>query len=256
MGIILDMDGVLWQGPALLPGFHGFFQFLDQASIPYVFATNNSSSSVNQYVQRLEGLGVYTESERVITSGVVAADYLTKAVPAGSRVCVIGETGLFESVTSNGFVVADEDAKALVVGLDREINYAKLANAMKIILNGALFVGTNPDPTLPHKGLPLPGTGAILAAISKSTGVDPIIVGKPETHMLTHALSVLGVKADDALMVGDRLETDILGAQRAGIPTALLLSGVTSESALNESNIKPDSVFRNLEDLTSALARS
>lgn len=251
-GLIIDMDGVLWRGPEPMPGLARFFEVLGRRGLPFVLATNNSTSSMNQYVDKLAGFGIQVAGERIVTSAYATADYLREAEP-GAPVYMIGEAGLEEALKSRGFRLTVDEARFVVVGLDRGITYQKLATAMHLIEKGAQFIGTNPDRTLPTPDGLRPGAGTMLAALAAASGVEPFIVGKPEPPMIQQALRVLGTDQDRTAMVGDRLETDILAGKKAGIRTILVLSGVTRREQLMESDIQPDWVLDDIGALAAAL---
>jgi 4-nitrophenyl phosphatase len=251
-GFVVDMDGVLWRGPEPMRGLVAFFDVLGRRGLPYVLATNNSTSSIGQYVDKLARFGVHVPRERIVTSAYATADFLLEREP-GAPVYMIGEEGLEEALESRGFRLTTDDAHFVVVGLDRGITYQKLATAMDLIEKGARFIGTNPDRTLPTPDGLRPGAGTMLAAIAAASGVEPLIVGKPEGPMIQQALRVLGTDRERTAMVGDRLETDILGGKKAEIKTILVLSGVTRCEELIESDIQPDWVLDDIGALAAAL---
>lgn len=252
---MIDMDGVLVRGNAALPGLVEFFSWLERHSKPFIIATNNATTSPQMLSERLENLGVQVRSDQVITSGEAAAGYLKEKFQHGARVYVVGEQPLLSAMRRAGFTIARHaaDVQAVVIGLDRRVTWSKLTEATLAIQAGALFIGTNPDPSLPiERGFAI-GTGALLAAVQAATGIEATIIGKPETPLFKQALQRLGTPAEHTLALGDRLETDILGAKKAGMPTALLLTGATSLVDLEKSKLQPDGVFENLIDLTQAL---
>lgn len=251
-GLIVDMDGVLWRGETSLPGFAPFFELLQRKQIPYILATNNATKTQDQYVQKFARLGVSISSKQVMTSSLATAEYLTSQYPGGTRIHVVGQDGIRQAIARAGFEIADSDVEAVVVGLDFEMTYDKLRRAAILINRGARFIGTNPDLTFPFEDGIAPGNGAILAAITAGTGQKPTIIGKPEKIIFELALEHLGLPADQAAMVGDRLETDIVGAQKTGLKTILVLSGVTQPHELDDSPIKPDWVFSGIDALVRA----
>jgi len=255
--VVMDMDGVLWRGDAPLPGLHAFFEFLQQRSLPFILATNNSTKTVEAYVQTLAKLGVTVEPEHIVTSAVATAEYL-RATYAGKqlRTHLVGEAGLFEIMLQAGFSQVMSEADVVVVGMDRDLTYQKIRTASTLIRQGGRFIGTNGDRTFPMPDGLAPGSGSMLAAIEAASGQAPFIIGKPEPVMFEMSLARMGVAAANALMVGDRLETDILGGQRAGLITALVRSGVTSPEVLAASAIQPDLVFDGLPDLQAALGQA
>ena len=250
--LILDADGVLWHGETAMPALPTFFSRLNEAGIGTVIATNNSTKTVTSYVQKLAKFGVEMAAERIITSAVATATYLADQYPAGTPIFVVGEAGLKETLVESGFAIVDGyeigmPATLVVVGLCRQISYELLANACLHISGGARFVATNPDATYPTERGELPGAGAILAAIERATGKPPdIIIGKPHSFMFQEALRRLGGSRQNTAMVGDRLSTDILGGVNAGIPTILLLSGISQSAELQLSTIQPDYLFNDI----------
>jgi 4-nitrophenyl phosphatase len=243
------MDGVLWRGGDVLPGVDAFFAFLQQHDIAFALATNNSTKTVESYVEHLNRIGVPARPEHVITSSVATADYVSHHYPPGTPVYIIGQAGIREALAARGYPEDPANAKIVVVGLDFEVTYDKLKTAALRIRAGADFIGTNGDRTFPTPEGLVPGNGSLLATIQTATDVEPIVIGKPETAMFTVALERLGTTADQTLMIGDRLETDILGAQRAGLPTALVLTGITTAEEARVAAIQADGVYDSLATL-------
>jgi 4-nitrophenyl phosphatase len=256
--LIIDMDGVLWRGDEPMPGLLVFFAFLRQNDIPYVLATNNSSRTPEQYAAKLAGFGAQVPVESILTSALVSAAYLTDVARSGSKVFVIGEEGIQRALKEQGFVLADDEderhpeADYVVVGWDRNLTWEKLATASLLIHNGARFVGTNPDTTYPTERGPVPGNGALLAVLETSTGVKPIVIGKPEPWMYREALRRMDARPENTAMIGDRLDTDIAGGARAGLTTVLTLSGIATEWDLAASSIRPDLVVADIQELTAS----
>lgn len=256
-GVVLDMDGVLWRGATPLPGLQDAFAWFTERDIPYALLTNNSGKTQAQYVAKLESLGVPdVPPQRILTSAVATADHLSTRYPAGTPVYVVGMDGIRSALTDAGFDVVDGDAPAevVVVGIDFDLSYAKLKRAALLIRSGAAFIGTNGDKTFPDGDGLVPGAGSLLALIQTATGVAPEVVGKPGLPMFEAALRATGTPAAKTLMVGDRLDTDIFGAKGAGMPTALLLSGVTTPDELAVSDVWADVAFETLEALLRAWA--
>jgi 4-nitrophenyl phosphatase len=247
--LILDLDGVIWRGNEPIGDLPSVFRRIQEASLAVSFVTNNSTLTVSDYLTKLENFGVSVEPWQVVTSGEATATYLKNFLPAGSSVFVIGEGGLEETLRAHGFVVAREDARAVVVGLDREFAYHKLAVALSLVNHGAALVGTNPDPTLPQPGGPVPGAGAILASVEAATGKQATIIGKPSAEMFNQALDRLGIHPHEALVVGDRLDTDIAGGQASGCPTAVVLTGATSAEQASQWEPVPDFISPDLSSL-------
>jgi 4-nitrophenyl phosphatase len=250
--LVIDMDGVLWRGDTPLPGLIEFFDFLHGRPLPYMLATNNARKTPEQYQARFKGFGVTIPREVVLTSSLATAAYLENVLEAGSPVYVLGEDGLREAVRSVGFkVLADaaEAAVAVVAGIDFTLSYDKLKYAVLHVQRGARFIGSNADLTLPTEEGFYPGAGAILAAIQAATGVKPVTIGKPERLMFDIAVQKLGSDPARTAMVGDRLETDILGAQGAGLRTIMVTTGVDDETTVAEKGINPDVIFSGIDAL-------
>lgn len=249
---VLDMDGVLWRGGEVQLNVTAFFEFAARHNIGYAFATNNSTKTVAMYIERLQGVGIPVTPEQVITSAVATADYISRHYPAGTPVYVIGGPGIREGLAERGFPEDPDRAELVVVGMDFDVTYERLKTATLRIRAGATFIGTNGDRTFPIPEGLAPGNGSILAAIEAATDVAPLIIGKPETAMFEVALRRLNVEPAHALMVGDRLETDILGGQRAGMRTAVVLTGITTPEMARTADIQADVVYESLAALYAA----
>jgi 4-nitrophenyl phosphatase len=254
--VILDMDGVLWRGNRPLAGLRKLFDTFERRSLPAVIATNNATIEPASVAARLKEEGVLFPPEKVVTSADAAAAHVARSFPAGVRVHVVGEEPLRAALTKAGcqIVSGADHPEAVIVGMDRRLDWEKLMQATLAIRAGAAFIGTNPDRTFPSERGIGPGNGAILAALEAATGTAPTVVGKPEPHLFLEAARRLAVEVSGCLVVGDRLETDILGGRRAGMPTALLLTGVTSREGLQASEIHPDVVLEDLPELSAWLS--
>jgi 4-nitrophenyl phosphatase len=250
--VILDMDGVMYRGLTALPGAGDLITFLEQNGINYLLVTNNSTLSPAQFVQRLARMGITVPEARVMTSGGATAAYLATIAPPGTTVNVIGEPPLIEQLEKRGFVLAGREARYVVVGWDKGINWEKLKTACLAIRDGATFIGTNPDKTYPLEKDIIPGAGSLIAALVAATDVQPIVVGKPEPIILRQALEWLGAKAEDTVAIGDRLDTDILGGVRAGIPTIMVLTGISTREEAARYIVQPDVIYPDLPALLQA----
>jgi 4-nitrophenyl phosphatase len=252
-GVICDMDGVLWRGETPLPGLRDFFALLESRHIGYVLATNNASKTPEQYVEKLARMGVTTTADHVLNSATAAADYLATQAAPGTPVYPIGGPGIREALRSHGFTLTEGDrADYVVVGWDRELTWQKLATATLLIRDGAGFIAANPDRTFPMEDGLVPGNGAQVAALITATDVTPVMAGKPGPLLYERALARMGTAPEETLVIGDRLDTDILGGLRLGMPTALVLSGITQPDELPASPIHPDVVFDDLVALVRA----
>jgi len=247
--LITDMDGVLWRGREPMPGLIEFFKFLRQRDIRFVCATNNASTSAERLAERLQGWGADVRPEEIVTSSTATADYLEAILPRGTRLYVIGMEGLRVALEQKGFVLAEEDVAAVVVGIDWNVTYNHFKRAALNIRAGAKFIGTNGDRTFPNPEGIVPGNGALLALIETATDVKPFVIGKPSPTLYQMALKRLGAVEAQTLVLGDRMETDILGAVLLGLKSALVLSGVTTREQLAASDYQPDWVFDNIADL-------
>jgi 4-nitrophenyl phosphatase len=259
--LIIDMDGVLWQGETPMVGLVEFFDTLRRKQKGFVLATNNSSKTPDQYVEKLANFGVEIAKFQILTSSEATANFIRRQNPACKKAYIVGEIGLqiamraqgYDLLETDGFVGVGARVDFVVVGMTRHVCYQQLANAAYLVNNGAKFVGTNPDVTIPTEVGPLPGAGSLLAFIETATNVRPIIVGKPYETMFEEALRRLDGTTADTVMVGDRLNTDIVGGHRAGLRTIMLLTGITKEEDLTNAEVQPDWVFPNLIQLATYL---
>jgi 4-nitrophenyl phosphatase len=251
---VLDMDGVIWRANQPIGDLPWIFSRLKTGGYQVVLATNNSTLTPALYVQKLKGFGVELERWQVINSSQTAAHYLKQRFPDGGPVYVLGEVGLVEALNEEGFIHQEREVKAVVAGMDRQLNFEKLKQATMLIRAGALFVGTNPDVTFPTPEGLIPGAGAILAALETATSVKPVVVGKPSPQMYRVALQRLKLPPELVLVVGDRIETDIVGAQQIGCRSALVLSGVTSREDAEKWRPAPDLIAADLTGVVNSLS--
>jgi 4-nitrophenyl phosphatase len=247
------MDGVLWRDTEAIGDLPALLKLIEQKGLKVAFVTNNATRTVEQYQEKFRGFGAEVAADQIHTSSKAAAHFLSEKHPAGGTVHVIGERGLREALTDRGFSIGDSNPLAVVVGLDRELSYEKLKQATILIRSGVPFIGTNPDRTLPSPAGEVPGAGSILAALEAATGVQPLIIGKPERALLDGAMAQLGVGPGETLMAGDRIETDVAAGQAAGTHTALLLSGVTTIETARTWQPAPDYIEADLETLLAKL---
>ena len=248
-GLILDMDGVLWRDNTPIGDLPALFAEIRRRNLSVILATNNATLSADQYIEKLAKFGVFLEHWQVINSSQATADYLRQRYPKGGPVFVIGEQGLKIELAAQGFYESEQEPLAVVVGLDRTITYEKLKKAGLLVRAGAPFVATNPDKTYPTPEGLAPGSGVFVGAVQAASDVDPVIIGKPEPEMYRLALHRLGLRPDQVLVVGDRLETDIAGAQKLKCRTALVLSGVSTLDQAKIWHPAPDYIVENLSAL-------
>jgi 4-nitrophenyl phosphatase len=248
--LVIDMDGVLYRGNDPLPCLPEFIDFLRRAGIGFRLATNNSGSTPTQYAAKLAKMGAQVRPAEIITSGTATAHVLAQRYPRGTRVHVFGEQSVRDALTERGLQLADEDVQAVVASIDWGVNYEKIKRAAVLIRRGAAFYATNLDPTRPTEEGLVPGTGALIAAIQVGSETNPIAVGKPEPTMFELAMAEMGAVPSSTATLGDRIDTDMLGGQRAGLATILVLSGST---ALAEAEAwGPDFIFEDIADLLRA----
>ncbi len=251
--LILDMDGVLWRDTEPIGDLPAIFNEIEQRGWKTAFATNNATRSVDQYVLKLSSFGVKAKAEQIINSGLATARYLQERYPSGGHVYIIGEQGLIATLEDFGFIHSMERPLAVVASLDRELDYQKLREASNFIRKGVPFLGTNPDPSLPTPGGYIPGTGAILAALTAASNQSPIIMGKPSPVMYQIALHALDVQPGNAVAIGDQMPTDIAAGVEAGCQTALVLTGVSTRETAAEFEFQPTYIANDLTELIDRL---
>jgi 4-nitrophenyl phosphatase len=247
--LIIDMDGVLYRGKNAIPGTPEFLEFLRQHGIGFCLATNNSTRTPQQYVDKLAGMGVQVHTSEVLTSAQATATYMASITPASTPVFVVGQDGLWTALREAGFALVEDEPEYVVAGMDFTVCYERLAQATLHIRAGARFVGTNPDKTFPSERGIVPGAGSLLAFLETATGVTPTVIGKPETAMMEQAMARMAAEPAATAVLGDRLETDILAGRRAGLTTLLVLSGITDRAMLEGADIQPDLVFDDVAHL-------
>jgi 4-nitrophenyl phosphatase len=247
--LLVDLDGVLYRGAIPLPRAQDFIVWLQDRRITFRLVTNNATLTPEQYRDKLAMMGIVINAREVFTSALATSLYLKEEGQAGRSAYVIGEDGIRQAVEDAGLEITADKPDWVVVGLDRQLTYEKLAVASLAIGSGARFLGTNPDTSFPNERGLVPGAGAIQAAITATTGVTPKVIGKPQPLMLKLAMADLGGSNEDTAMLGDRLDTDIAGAIAAGMPSILVLTGVSTREDLVAGSIQPTLVAANLEEL-------
>lgn len=250
--LIIDIDGTLLRGSTPLPGLSEFFSFLRSRRISFVVASNNATKTPADYQEKLAGLGVQIAAEQILTAAMVTANYLEGELGQGAGLYVIGERALREVLHRAGFVLlqdASRPADAVVVGGDSTLTYEKLKNAALQLQSGARFVGTNPDLLCPSEEGLVPEAGTTLAALQAATGIQPAVIGKPARYLFDMAVDKMGSERAKTAVLGDRLETDVLGGQRAELRTVLVTSGVDGERTIQQKGIEPDLVVSGLDAL-------
>lgn len=251
--LILDMDGVIWRADSPIGDLAATFQRIRARGLKYVFATNNSTKTSEQYVERLQAFGVEVEPWQVVTSSQAAARLVAQTFPQGTKVVVIGEDGLRIPIEQEGFEIVSLEnaskAQVVVMGMDRGVSFEKLSEATLLIRKGIPFYATNTDKTFPTPRGQIPGAGAWISVITTATNVQPTVAGKPFPFLMDLSLEKLGTSKEETLVVGDRLETDIAAGQAVGCPTALVLSGVSTREQAANWNPTPDIIVEDLSEL-------
>jgi len=247
--LILDMDGVLWKESEAIGNLPEIFARIQALGLDYILATNNATKTQKKYVEKLAGFGAYIPEEKIVNSSMAVAYLLHKRFPSGGNVYIVGETGLAQALEQAGFHQSENNCVAVIASMDRAISFEKLKRATLLIRSNVPFYATNPDRTYPTPEGLIPGAGSIIGSLEISTDVKPIIAGKPNPTLYEFALERLGTLPSQTMVVGDRLETDILGGQKLGCPTALVLSGIATRTE-GESHQPPvDVIAESLEEL-------
>lgn len=246
-GYLIDLDGTMYRGTEPIEDAADFIKRLIDKGIPYLFVTNNSSRTPAQVAEKLRSFQIPAEEDQVFTSSLATANYIYERDKDAS-VYVIGEEGIQTAIAEKGFAKGGEDADYVVIGIDREITYEKLAVACLAVRNGAKFISTNGDIALPTERGLMPGNGAFTSVIAVSTETKPVFIGKPEPVIVDQALKILGTSKAETLMVGDNYNTDIMAGVNAGLDTLLVHTGVTTKEHLINYKIQPTYTVDRLRD--------
>jgi NagD protein len=245
---VMDMDGVIVRGSQPVPGAVEFINRLREQEARYLVLTNNSIYTPRDLVNRLRYLGIDVPEDRVYTSGIATARFLHSQRPDGSAF-VIGEAGLTTALHDVGYVLSEHEPDYVVLGETATYSFERITRAIRLILAGARFIATNPDTVGPVEGGVAPATGAVAALIEKATGVAPYYVGKPNPLMLRTALRVIDAHSEDTVMIGDRMDTDIVMGLESGLETILVLTGVTSQEQVDRYPYRPTHVMESVADI-------
>lgn len=245
---ILDLDGVIYHGKRIIPGAGEAIHRLMEAGSRIIFLTNNATRSRESIAGKLKGMGIKCSAADVISSAYAASMYI-KEQSGPSSIYPVGEQGLVEELRRAGHTIAEQNTDLVVVGLDREFTYKKLSIGLDNLRNGAGFIATNTDALLPTEHGFLPGAGSMVAALRAASGKEPMVIGKPHRPIMDILLKEYGLNSKDCVMVGDRLETDILAGIRTDIRTVLVLTGASSMEDIESSGIRPDIVLESIADL-------
>lgn len=245
---ICDMDGVIYHGNRLLNGVVSFVNWLIEEEKKFIFLTNSSERSPNELCQKLERLGLDVPKENFYTSALATASFLKGQCPGGSAY-VIGEAGLTNALYDAGFSMNDVNPDYVIVGECRSYNIEKIEKAVKLVFGGAKLIGTNPDLTGPTENGIVPATRALISPIELATGTQAYFIGKPNPLMLRHARKRMDCTSEETVIIGDRMDTDIVAGIESGIDTVLVMSGVTTEEAMATFAYKPKYIFSGVGDI-------
>ncbi|MCI0455718.1 MAG: HAD-IIA family hydrolase, partial [Gemmataceae bacterium] len=248
-GYLIDMDGVIYRGNELIPGSDRFIDELLTAGVPFRFLTNNSQRTRRDVATRLQRLGIDVGEEHIFTCAMATARFLAQQKPSGTAF-VIGEGGLLTALHNNGYAIVDRDPDFVVVGEGRTFTCEMLEAALNMVVSGARLVATNLDPNCPTQSGTRPGCGAVVAMLEAASGLKAFSVGKPSPVMLRAARKELGLTTDQTIVIGDTMETDILGGVQLGFKTVLVLSGGTRREDLVRYAYRPDKVVESIADLS------
>jgi 4-nitrophenyl phosphatase len=247
-GYLIDLDGTIYRGNQVIDGAREFVGWLRKRNLPYLFVTNNSSVTKESVAAKLCTMGVKAKPNQVITSGYAAANYIKRRIK-NPNVYMIGEEGLKEALNESDIPITNKgNANVVLIGLDRQITYKKLATAALAVQNGAAFISTNRDAAIPSEDGFVPGNGSLTAVISASTGTDPTFIGKPETIMMEEALKQLNLAREEVVLIGDNYATDMLAGSQAGIDTVMVFTGVTRREDLLKVNLQPTYCINTLHE--------
>ena len=248
---ICDMDGVIYHGNRLLPGVTAFVQLLQASGKRYLFLTNSSERSPKELAQKLARLGLEVPAEHFYTSALSTAAFLASQSP-GCSVYAIGEPGLLNALYEAGLTMNDVSPDYVVVGESKSYTYETMTKAIRLVLGGARLIGTNSDTTGPTEGGIVPACACLVAPIELATGCRAYYLGKPNPLMMRSALKQLGATREDSVIIGDRMDTDILAGIESGIDTVLVLTGVTAEADLRRYPYRPGHVLSGIAALVAS----
>ncbi|MDQ0257638.1 4-nitrophenyl phosphatase [Evansella vedderi] len=247
-GYLIDLDGTMYKGEEKIDAASRFVHSLVNNNLHYLFVTNNSSRTPKQVAEKLNQMDIPAKPEHVFTTSMATANYIEEKLGADVKVFMIGEEGLEEALQSKEFTFVDEDADVVVMGIDRNITYEKLAKACLSVRGGATFISTNGDVALPTERGLMPGNGSLTSVVEVSTGVKATYIGKPEAIIVNQALEVIGTSLEETVMVGDNYQTDILAGIRAKMDTIIVHTGVTLKEHLVKEKVQPTWSIDSLDD--------
>jgi NagD protein len=242
---LMDMDGVLVKGSTAIPGAARFIDQLNDQGIPYLVLTNNPLYTPRDLAHRLQTAGLSVPTERIFTSALATAMFVSQQRPDG-KAYVIGESGLTGAIHDVGYVITDKGPDYVILGETHGYNFTQITKAIRLIVDGARFIATNPDSSGPTEDGIVPACGAMAALIESASGVAPFFIGKPNPLMMRTALNYLGAHSEETAMIGDRMDTDIVGAVSSGMETILVLTGVTQREDVERFPYRPTHIVESI----------
>nr|WP_231951903.1 HAD-IIA family hydrolase [Nocardia terpenica] len=248
LSYLTDMDGVLVHEDHLVPGADKFLAELQANGVPFLVLTNNSIRTPRDLQARLRHTGLDIPQESIWTSALATATFLNEQKPGGTAY-VVGESGLTTALHEIGYVLTDSDPDYVVLGETRTYSFEAITTAIRLVDRGASFIATNPDPTGPSREGLLPATGSVAALITRATGREPYYIGKPNPLMMRSALRRIGAHSQSSVMIGDRMDTDVIAGLEAGMRTVLVTSGISDRASIQKFPYKPTLVIDSVADL-------
>jgi NagD protein len=249
---LMDMDGVIVREDHPIPGAAGFLEALRDGDRPHLVLTNNSIYTPRDLSARLGRSGLDLPADRIWTSALATAQFLAEQRPEG-HAFVIGESGLTTALHDVGYILSDATPDYVVLGETRNYSFEAITKAIRLITDGARFIATNPDVTGPSTEGLLPATGAVAALITAATGVKPYFIGKPNPLMMRSALRAIGAHSESTVMIGDRMDTDVIAGLEAGMATILVLTGISDQSAAGAFSFRPTHIVESVAELTASV---
>ena len=247
-GYLIDMDGVIYKGGTLIPGADLIIHYLSEKNIPFLFLTNNSQRTRFDIATKLDRLGIPVAKEQIFTCALATARYLAQEYP-DSTAYVIGEGGLTAALHQNGIAIVDSNPDFVIIGEGRSVSWDMLERATDMIYRGARLIATNQDAFCPVANGIRPGAGALVALLESATGKKAFSLGKPSSIMMRMARTEINLRTSQVTMIGDTMETDILGAVQSGFRSVLVLSGSTKLSDLDNYAYRPHYILESIADL-------
>ncbi len=242
---LIDMDGVLVHGKKMIPGADQFIDKLKTRECKFLILTNNSMYTPGDLAHRLQSTGLAIDETKIFTSAMATALFLARQTPRG-KAFVIGESGLTGAIHANGYIITDTEPDYVVIGETNAYNHEMIKKAIRLIGSGARFIATNPDPSGPSEDGIVPACGALAALVEKASGISPFFIGKPNPLMMRTAMNTLGAHSENTVMVGDRMDTDIVAGVVSGLETFLVLSGVTQPGDVARFPYRPTRIYESV----------